>query len=302
MPKLNHWIRNWKIILVLVWLVFTLSLAAWWMIFSLQQNDQLQLFVDPSLNSKVVRQHTMLLWEGGILLVSLAGGGFALFYFILAEVRQNRRLKEFFATFSHEIKTSLTSLRLQAESLQEDLGDRPSTLLDRLTDDTVRLEIQLENSLFLANQGQRKLHIEKIRLSEVLKSFEHFWTGVTVKLDGDAELQGDIRALESIFKNLFYNSVHHGDASQITLSCRGEGGGRVRLSIVDNGKGFSGDVRRLGSLFVRHQSTSGSGLGLHLVRRLTSEMFGMVDFLESESGFHVSLSLPGRICQENGHE
>ena len=53
--------------------------------------------------------------------------------------------------FTHDLKTALASLQLQAESLQEDWPDAASNPnLARLLEDTVRLGVQLENSLFFA--------------------------------------------------------------------------------------------------------------------------------------------------------
>jgi len=60
-----------------------------------------------------------------------------------------RRWKDFFAAFTHDAKTALASLRLQAESLREDFaGAEPSPLLDRLLSDTLRLQLQLGEFAF----------------------------------------------------------------------------------------------------------------------------------------------------------
>src|SRR5437773_8317492 len=141
--------RNWIVIaLVGLWVAFTVTLAAWWLIFGLRQLD---LINQSNLENAVQlnRHYQMLLWEGGILIASLIGGGLALLYFARREQRRHAQVEEFFAAFTHDAKTALASLRLQAESLQEDLGSKPSPLLDRLLQDTLRLQIQLENSLSL---------------------------------------------------------------------------------------------------------------------------------------------------------
>src|SRR5213080_1764191 len=134
------------IALVAVWVVFTVTLAGWWLVFGLRQLDlikRLTVAGAPDLH----RYYQMLMWEGGILIASLIGGGLALFYYARREQKRHAQVEEFFAAFTHDAKTSLASLRLQAESLKEDLGSKPSPLLDRLLQDTLRLQIQLENSL-----------------------------------------------------------------------------------------------------------------------------------------------------------
>src|SRR6184192_4098444 len=149
--------RNWIVIaLVGLWVAFTVTLAAWWLIFGLRQLD---LINQSNLEGAVQlhRHYQMLLWEGGILIVSLIGGGMALFYYARREQKRHAQVEEFFAAFTHDAKTALASLRLQAESLREDFaGDEPNPLLDRLLGDTLRLQLQLENSLFLVNLPRGK--------------------------------------------------------------------------------------------------------------------------------------------------
>src|SRR5438034_115704 len=144
--------RNWIVIaLVGLWVAFTVTLAAWWLIFGLRQLD---LINQSNLEGAVQlhRHYQMLLWEGGILIVSLIGGGTAMFYYARREQKRHAQVEEFFAAFTHDAKTALASLRLQAESLREDLASsEPNPLLDRLLGDTLRLQLQLENSLFLVN-------------------------------------------------------------------------------------------------------------------------------------------------------
>src|SRR6185437_167750 len=126
-----------KILLVALWVTFTVTLAVWWMIFGLRQLDLLSQFhVEQS--DQFQRHYQMLLWEGGILIASLVGGGLALYYYAKREQNRHRQIEEFFAAFTHDAKTALASLRLQAESLKEDLAsDESNPLLDHLLGDTL---------------------------------------------------------------------------------------------------------------------------------------------------------------------
>src|SRR5216110_654896 len=146
------------IALVALWVLFTVTLAAWWLVFGLRQ---LELINQSNLENAVQlhRHYQMLLWEGGILIASLIGGGLALLYYARREQKRHAQVEEFFAAFTHDAKTALASLRLQAESLQEDFEDAPNPLLDRLLRDTLRLQLQLENSLFLVNLTRGKFFL-----------------------------------------------------------------------------------------------------------------------------------------------
>ena len=66
------------IALVALWVVFTVTLAGWWLIFGLRQLDLInQSKLEGA--AQLQRHYQMLMWEGGILIASLIGGGLALF-------------------------------------------------------------------------------------------------------------------------------------------------------------------------------------------------------------------------------
>src|SRR3989440_4454555 len=195
--------RNWiVIVLVGLWVVFTVTLAGWWLVFGLRQLD---LINQSNLEGAVQlhRHYQMLLWEGGILIVSLIGGGVALFYYARREQKRHAQVEEFFAAFTHDAKTALTSLRLQAESLREDFAEAgPNPLLDRLLSDTLRLQLQLENSLFLVNLTRGAFFLEPISLSDRIDTLRYHWPGLVITQNGDGVIMADARALESVLTNL----------------------------------------------------------------------------------------------------
>src|SRR5216110_3674357 len=195
--------RNWiVIVLVGLWVVFTVTLAGWWLVFGLRQLD---LINQSSLEGAVQlhRHYQMLLWEGGILIASLIGGGLALFYYARREQKRHAQVEEFFAAFTHDAKTALASLRLQAESLREDFaGAEANPLLERLLNDTLRLQLQLENSLFLVNLPRGKFFLQPLCLSERIEALRLHWPTVTIAMAGDGVVMADARALESVLTNL----------------------------------------------------------------------------------------------------
>src|SRR5260370_5335740 len=240
------------IALVGLWVVFTVTLAGWWLIFGLPQLDLLN-----RLNLEGVvdvhRQYEMLLWEGSILIASLIGGGLALFYYARREQQRHAEVEEFFAAFTHDAKTALASLRLQAESLGEDFANAEhSPLLDRLLSDTLRLQLQLENSLFLVNLARGAFFLEPISLRDRIDTFRHHWPACLITQSSDGVIMADARALESLLTNLVQNSVTHGQARKVDVSVKRNGAAHLIIHVRDNGHGFHGDLHRLGKLFVLH--------------------------------------------------
>jgi signal transduction histidine kinase len=280
------------IFLVGLWVVFTVTLAAWWLIFGLRQLDlinQLNLETAVQLN----RHYQMLLWEGGILIASLIGGGLALLYFARREQKRHAQVEEFFAAFTHDAKTALASLRLQAESLQEDFAEAPNPLLERLLRDTVRLQLQLENSLFLVNLTRGKFFLEPISLTGCIDNLSRHWPDLTIRQSGEGTVRADARALESVLTNLIQNASTHGSATEIEINIQAGPNRCVLVSVADNGRGFSGDFNQLGKLFVRHGRGSGSGVGLYIARQLMKRMSGGIKFKSrAGSGFVAEFELP----------
>ncbi len=291
----------WKHVAVVTWLGFSIALAIWWMVFGFQQIERLsslgsqaQPDVSTRIAGELLRQHRMLMSEGTTLILLLIAGGVTLLYYIHTEIGRAKRVQEFLGAFTHDIKTSLASLRLQAESLEEDLKDSGhGRLARRLVKDTVRLELQLENSLLLAApDGNTALLIEPLRFSDTVESLRHHWPDLDIHQDGDAIVRADKRALESILKNLAQNAVVHGRASKLNVDVQRQGPW-LRARIGDDGRGFQGEEpSRLGQMFERHTTTSGSGLGLALGMKLARRMGGDLTVVEASNGFAIELILP----------
>jgi len=173
------------------------------------------------------------------------------------------------------------------------LGAAPSPLLDRLLQDTVRLQLQLENSLFLVNLPTGRLLLEPIKLSTVVDALRYRWPDVAIVQKGDGVILADVRALESVLTNLVQNAATHGRATQISITAQANGSGRLNVRVTDNGRGFPGDFQQLGKLFVRHTPGSGSGVGLYISRQLAKRMYAALNFARGEDGgFVAELDFP----------
>lgn len=273
-----------KTFLAIIWFLFTFSLVTWWWVFWMQRFDA---------NEKAYR---MFVWEGSVLLTAVLIGGGSLILFTFRDSQRHQRLRFFFSTFSHDIKTSIARLRLQAEVLEEDLKSNSNPVLKRLIHDIHRLDLQLENSLLLSSLEEGQLLIEKIPLSSLMILLRSEFLDLSVELERDAFLQGDRRALLSVFRNLFQNAVLHGQASNIRLSVRASQNGRIEIQVKDNGLGFRGETARLGSEILISKNSQGNGIGLLLTRRLLNKMTGDVRFESPDhQGFTAIITLKGSL-------
>ncbi len=276
-------------LLIGTWALFCGALIAWWLIFGLEQLETIR-ELGAATHPELVRHQKMLFWEAGTLMLCIFLAGMALVYFMAREVQYSRKIRLFFATFAHELKTPLASLRLQVESLQTHLkGDDSSELLSRIASDTVRLNMQLENSMLFAGLEQLEMRPEKISISSVLEELRPEWIDVSLGINGDAILWHDRRAILAIFRNLIQNAVTHGGATEVRLVIAKREEGAIEISIHDNGAGFRGRSADLGKPFSKLGSSSGNGLGLYIVRRLVENFGGKMAFVPVATGFCVKL-------------
>lgn len=282
--SLNKRRDTWQFALILLWLVFTVTFAIWWFKFSLENISMLS-ELQPDRADHWLRQRRMIMSEGTAWLILLVLGGGALIAFAQREKQRARRIREFFASFSHEVKTSLASLRLQAEALKDEAPSSP--ILDRLIGDTVRLQVQLENSLFLSSQDNLKLFMQPISLRQTVDRIREQWPKLTVEIQGDEIVSADERALRSLLSNLCQNAIVHGKATSLKIKIESTSAPMVSVHFHDNGSGFTGETMKLGQLFHRPVSSSGSGIGLYICRLLMSRMGGELDIIPSAQGFHA---------------
>jgi signal transduction histidine kinase len=277
----------------IVWVTLTVTLAGWWMWFGLKQAGQLSQLNAPEA-PQLARVQNMIVWEGVTFIGLLIGAGVALAIAIHREQARQKAVHAFFMAFTHDLKTALASLQLQAESLAEDLPDAAaSPNMARLLKDTVRLGVQLENSLYFA-QPDGHLLVEPVAVSQFIERAAADWPELRVRVEGDETVLADARALESVWRNLLQNSVIHGGATTVTVRVERRPDGRATITAVDDGRGAPPQVvRALGQPFTRPAKTSGTGVGLFVSQQLARRMNGELRFGESgAAGFTAVLELP----------
>ncbi len=284
---------TWQYLAAVSWLVFTVALAVWWLIFGLSQARHLGALEGEG--AQLGRVTRMLVLEGVILVTMLVAGGVALLIGIRFEQRRRRDMRAFYMAFTHDLKTSMASLILQAEALSEDLPEAAGNPnLQRLQKDAVRLRLQLENALFLTESDAAVL-IEAIDVRSMIDMPRDDWPELRSAMSGDDRVRADRRAFESVLRNLLQNAVVHGRATEVRIDVKRLASGAVEIVVHDNGRGASTDVAvALDRPFTRTAATSGSGVGLYVCRGLVRQMHGQIQLLTDQgSGFSVAVRLPG---------
>lgn len=287
-----------------IWLFMVCLLGGWWGRFVLTQASYIaEIEKKIGINEETVKYHwnktqRMLYSESTVFFILLLLSGVGLFYLFWRDIKRARSISSFFATFTHELRTPLTSIRLQAESMVENLSENSenSKWLNRLLEDLLHLEIQIEKTLELARiEGGGSVFTQPIKLKPWLKNFLTTWD-TKVQFESSIEeslIQADPMALKLILKNLFENSIKHSRCDPVKIQIFGapdQGG--VLLHVRDDGVGFSGEEKNLGQLFKKGALSVGVGVGLYLVRVLMKKMGGWARFSSKKIGFESTLWFP----------
>lgn len=281
--------RRWFYGLTLLWVVMLLGLGSWWLYLVFKLHNIISKLDLPELGTESSFLN-MMRWEGSFFFIFLLLLGVSLSIMYFRDMRKSKGMQAFFASLSHELKTPLASMRLQAEVIKDLIDDEShdhgqlSSLTKRLIEDTHKLESELEKSLQLSRIEQDAvLTLVPVSLERYLKRHQQRLNGsieLELSISPDAkEVMADELALEVIFKNLFENTLRHNkNVSRIHVTAV-RFGETVEVTYDDFGNKFEGRLHDLGTLFYKYNSTKGTGIGLYLIKNLMKKMLGHFDIL-----------------------
>lgn len=277
--------KNWFYALLGIAVLFIFILGAWWLYLVFKLSSALQ-----GIDSTVLPTNLALMvqWEGLSFFGLTLALGVALGWVFWQDHKKTRSLQTFYSTLTHELKTPLASMRLQAQVLSETINglnidpkekEKVERYGKRLQEDVVRLEGELDKHLQLSRtlRGGNLAH-SPVSLVPLIVSESKRYSELSLKLENNITtpvVLGDQTALKIIFKNLFENTTRHhkGQERKVSILIQGENG-NIRLKYDDHGEKFHGNFEQLGKLFYKHDSPKGSGIGLYLVKKLVERQGG----------------------------
>jgi PAS domain S-box-containing protein len=205
--------------------------------------------------------------------------------------RQNERLEQFASVLSHDLRNPLSVAKGYLEFLPEEGNEDALTKIETAHD---RMERIIEDVLALTRQGETVVETQPVALEAVAQAaWEHVETE-----EGELEfgpdpgtVEADRSRLETLFENLFRNSVEHG-GSAVRLEV-GSLADRSGFFLADDGPGIPVEKREQVFEYGHTTSDSGTGLGLSIVRTVADAHGWTVTATESEGGgARFELSVP----------
>jgi two-component system, NtrC family, sensor histidine kinase KinB len=241
---------------------------------------------------------------------------------LLSDVTRFRLLdqvkSDLIATVSHELKTPLTSIRLDHHLLLEEaagpLTQKQVELLLDARDNSERLLSMVNNLLDLARieAGSQYLELKPESPALLLKTAAEAIRPRADDKDVNVELKiepnlppidVDAQRLGHALGNLLDNALNHtGRGGRISLSA-GAAGGEVTIAVADTGSGIPPEyLPHVFDRFFRipgQSKVSGTGLGLAIVREIVTAHGGTIN-CESRPGEGTvfNIRLPARRPME----
>jgi signal transduction histidine kinase len=243
-----------------------------------------------------LRRVLNLVTSGGILAL-LVLSAFVLYRMYRRSVRLRTSEQEFVASISHELRTPITVIQATSENLRRGLVTDPGRVTryaSVIGEQVRRLAAMVEGILFysgLQSGMQRLPAVAEMDLealvNEVVLSLREVAAGkgksIEVRTrDLPASVCSDRTALRLLIENLLMNAIHHADPGPVRIIAAGAGSGTVAITIEDDGPGIPlREQARIFEPFTRgarslREQKPGSGLGLHLVRRVAGMLGGGV--------------------------
>ena len=229
----------------------------------------------------------------------------------LAELSKQRSLAavgEFAASLSHEVRNSLTAVRVDLQHARRHLpsDDPGSKLVARALESVRRLDGTVSGALRIARSGQvAKSHVD---LSDVLHramrgaepSFaERQAILEPVGAESHLAVDGDAAALEQLFLNLLINAAQAsppGARARIELASTADD---VTIRIIDAGRGIEDTMLATVGAPFHTTKENGTGLGLPIARRIAVAHGGDLTLEKGEAGTVAVVRLPNSVPERS---
>lgn len=232
------------------------------------------------------------------------------------EIEQTMLKRRFVTFVSHQLRSPLAAVHQYLDVLKhiDAAADDPARRREWLDRCLIRIE-ELQNLiadwLSLASVEGGTLVHERVKvdlsriIGEILKSYREAAASGSVSLESQLPgsgpfVCGDRNGLSVVFDNLVTNAIKYNKpGGTVTLSVV-PSPGEVVIAVADTGIGISEEsLPFLFEEFFRvkddgARSTPGTGLGLHIARKIVSEMGGTIEVASQPgAGSTFTVRLPG---------
>ncbi len=199
------------------------------------------------------------------------------------------------AAMSHDLKTPLTRLRLQVETLED------PELQSRIVKELTEMELMVREALALfrgLDDGEPAVPVDVNELlSGIAQQFSEMGAAVSVRGRAHEPFTGKAQALKRCLTNLISNAINFGTRATVLV----EDGAELVIRVRDEGPGIpEADLERVFEPFYRlehsrNRDSGGTGLGLTIARDIAQAHGGTLILANlPQGGLEAALRLPRR--------
>jgi signal transduction histidine kinase len=203
---------------------------------------------------------------------------------------------------AHDLRTPITRLRGELEGLKNN---------NLSGEDIDKLVLEVDNILSIFNSLLRIANIEKCKrkqsfkevdisniLNDVIELYEPLADdkkiGIKKNLEGAFDISGDSDLLFQMFANLIDNAIKFSDKKDSIIITSKNNNDEYEVVIEDSGIGIANDeVEHVFDRFYRvekSRNTSGSGLGLSMVKAILDLHNAKIKLIDNNPGLKATLS------------
>ena len=209
-------------------------------------------------------------------------------------IKQVEQRSLMLAGVGHDLKTPLTRMRLQAETIEDDKSKK------FLIDEIKHMNLMLEEYLNFSKEENIKdsIKINPIEAIIRIKNDIHFNDkNIDIEIINDAEIELNANIFNRSIVNLLNNSFENAQKVKIIIETSPE---LTKVEIHDDGEGIPETERA--NVFKpfyridksRNQNSANSGLGLSTTKHLLNSINGTIELGESKTlgGLKVRIEIP----------
>ncbi len=224
---------------------------------------------------------------------------------LLAQSERESAWREMAKQVAHEIKNPLTPMKLNIQHLQRVVATNPEDANERVNKVADMLIEQIDTLSVIATEFSNfakmpTTHLEKINICDILNRVAELFkqntsSSITVMGENNLFVFADKEQCLRLFTNLIKNAEQAIPANQrgiINIKIYTDGDW-VNVDVEDNGSGIADDIKE--KLFTPNFTTksTGTGLGLAMVKNSMSAFKGLVSFkTEINKGTTFTVQFP----------